>query len=35
MAGDTGEAVVGERINRLATSFDFEALGQLADSLGT
>jgi PAS domain S-box-containing protein len=35
MAGGTGEAAVGERINRLATSFDFEALGQLADSLGT
>jgi CheY-like chemotaxis protein len=34
MAGDTGEAAVGERINRLATNFDFEGLGQLADSLG-
>ena len=35
MAGDTGEAAVGERINRLAMNFDFEGLGQLADTLGT
>jgi PAS domain S-box-containing protein len=34
MAGDAGEAAVGERINRLAMNFDFEALGRLADSLG-
>ena len=34
MAGDTGEAAVGARINRLAMNFDFEGLGQLADSLG-
>ena len=34
MAGDTGEAAVGARINRLATNFDFKGLGQLADSLG-
>ncbi len=35
MAGDTGEAAVGERINRLAMNFDFEGLGRLADTLGT
>ena len=35
LAGDTGEAAVGERINRLAMNFDFEGLGKLADSLGT
>ncbi len=34
MAGDTGEAAVGERIGRLAVNFDFEGLGRLADSLG-
>jgi two-component system, cell cycle response regulator DivK len=32
-AGDTAEAAVGERINRLAMNFDFEGLGQLADAL--
>jgi response regulator RpfG family c-di-GMP phosphodiesterase len=34
MAGDSREAAVGERISRLAMNFDFEGLGQLADSLG-
>jgi CheY-like chemotaxis protein len=33
MAGDPAEAGVGERINRLAMSFDFDALAELADSL--
>ena len=28
MAGDTAEAAVGERINRLAMNFDFEGLGR-------
>ena len=35
MRGDTAEAAVGERINRLAMNFDFAGLSQLADSLGT
>ena len=35
MTGDTGEAAVGERISRLATNFDFAALGELAQSLAT
>jgi PAS domain S-box-containing protein len=34
IAGEGGEAAVGERINRLAMNFDFEGLGKLADSLG-
>ncbi len=34
IAADGGEAAVGERISRLATNFDFEGLGRLADSLG-
>jgi PAS domain S-box-containing protein len=34
MSGEGGEPAVGERISRLATNFDFEALGRLADSLG-
>jgi PAS domain S-box-containing protein len=34
LAGDTGEAAVGERITRLVMNFDFEGLGKLADSLG-
>jgi PAS domain S-box-containing protein len=33
MAGSMAEAVVGERINRLAMNFDFDGLGELADSL--
>jgi CheY-like chemotaxis protein len=35
MAGDVGEAAVGERISRLATHFDFDGLSALADSLAT
>ena len=35
MEGDLAEAAVGERIKRLAMNFDFEALGELADSLAT
>jgi signal transduction histidine kinase/CheY-like chemotaxis protein len=35
MAGDVASAAVGERINRLAMKFDFDALGKLAESLGT
>jgi hypothetical protein len=31
--GDTAETAVGERIARLAMSFDFAGLGELADSL--
>jgi hypothetical protein len=34
MEGDPAEAAVGERINKLATHFDFSALAALADSLG-
>jgi PAS domain S-box-containing protein len=33
MQGDRAEAALGESINRLAMSFDFTALGELADSL--
>ena len=33
MRGTTGEAAVGERINRLVTEFDFSGLSGLADSL--
>jgi PAS domain S-box-containing protein len=35
MKGSPAEAAVGERINRLAMDFDFEGLGELADSLAT
>jgi PAS domain S-box-containing protein len=35
MHGDTAEAAVGERINRLAMNFDFGGLSELADSLAT
>jgi PAS domain S-box-containing protein len=35
MKGTAAEAAVGERINRLAMNFDFEALSELADSLAT
>jgi CheY-like chemotaxis protein len=35
LTGDAAEAAVGERISRLAMSFDFDALGELADSLAT
>ena len=35
MAGDPAQAAVGERIARLATHFDFDGLGELADSLAT
>jgi PAS domain S-box-containing protein len=35
MKGDAAEAGVGERINRLATNFDFDGLSELADSLAT
>jgi CheY-like chemotaxis protein len=34
MAAGGGEAAVGERINRLAMNFDFDALGRLADTMG-
>ncbi len=30
-----GDAAVGARINRLASNFDFDALGRLADTLGS
>jgi DNA-binding response OmpR family regulator len=33
LAGDPVEAAIGERINRLATNFDFIGLSDLADSL--
>ena len=33
LAGDTAEAAVGERISKLAMSFDFGGLSELADSL--
>jgi CheY-like chemotaxis protein len=33
MTGDRAEAAVGERIGRLATSFDFDRLAELAESL--
>ena len=33
MGGTTGEAAIGERINRLVTEFDFSGLSGLADSL--
>jgi PAS domain S-box-containing protein len=33
--GDRAEVAVGERINRLATNFDFDGLSELADSLAT
>jgi PAS domain S-box-containing protein len=33
MRGNAAEIAVGERINRLATDFDFAALSELADSL--
>jgi DNA-binding response OmpR family regulator len=33
MNGDGAEVAVGERINRLAMTFDFSALGELAESL--
>ena len=33
MRGTTGEAAIGERINRLVTEFDFSGLSGLADSL--
>jgi response regulator RpfG family c-di-GMP phosphodiesterase len=33
IAGEGGAAAVGERINRLAIDFDFDGLGDLADSL--
>jgi two-component system sensor histidine kinase/response regulator len=33
MAGDPAEAAIGERINRLATNFDFTGLTELAESL--
>jgi PAS domain S-box-containing protein len=32
--GDTAEAAMGEQIDRLAASFDFGGLGELADALG-
>jgi CheY-like chemotaxis protein len=35
IGGKPGEAAVGERINRMATSFDFAGLSELADSLAT
>ena len=35
MEGDVAEATVGERIHRLATNFDFDALSEMADSLAT
>jgi PAS domain S-box-containing protein len=35
MTGDVATTAVGERINRLAMSFDFEGLSELAKSLGT
>jgi CheY-like chemotaxis protein len=35
MAGDPGEAAVGERIDGLAINFDFGGLNELADSLAT
>jgi signal transduction histidine kinase/CheY-like chemotaxis protein len=35
MAGDAGEAAVGERIDCLAIDFDFGGLNDLADSLAT
>ena len=35
MEGDGAEVAVGERINRLAMNFDFDGLGELADSLAT
>jgi PAS domain S-box-containing protein len=34
LAGDPAEAAVGEQVTRLATSFDFGGLQELADSLG-
>jgi PAS domain S-box-containing protein len=33
--GDSAEVALGEQITRLATSFDFQGLGALADSLAT
>jgi hypothetical protein len=33
MSGNGAEVAVGERINRLAMTFDFSALGELAESL--
>jgi CheY-like chemotaxis protein len=33
MKGTPAEAAVGDRMNRLAMSFDFDALAELADSL--
>jgi PAS domain S-box-containing protein len=35
MEGDNAEVAVGQRISRLAMSFDFVGLGELADSLTT
>jgi len=35
MKGSPAEAAVGDRINRLAMDFDFEGLGELAESLAT
>ena len=35
LRGDTADAAVGERIGRLAATFDFDGLSELADSLGT
>jgi hypothetical protein len=35
MKGTLAEAAVGKRINRLAMSFDFDGLVELADSLTT
>jgi PAS domain S-box-containing protein len=35
MTGDVTSVAVGERINRLAMTFDFEGLNELAKSLGT
>jgi CheY-like chemotaxis protein len=35
MTGDPADTAMGERIHRLAMEFDFEALGRLADTLGT
>ena len=35
LEGGAGEAALGERIGRLAAEFDFDALSELAESLGT
>ena len=35
IAGDVAEVAIGERITRLAMNFDFDGLGELADTLAT